>query len=223
MASKKQKQINVGQAKLAKMQALAQSLSFDAISTTDGKAREEVRVHAVNPNLRVTISHLDVKEFSDILNRAIDSGDYDRNPTNRSLLASMAKKSALRDEDKIVLAAITKNDPRLQEALSHLPDSGMSRSSTPMEITDAVTSFHVSRNMSISGGTCTIEMFFADGAEQIAVGDKVTIWLEDDTLFTGKITTLEHLSEHDMRFEAVDAMWYLKNNVGWEQPKRMKL
>lgn len=223
MASKKQKQISVGQVKLAKMQALAQSLSFDSIATTDGKVREEVRVHAVNPNLRVTISHLDVKEFSDILNRAIDSGDYDRNPTNRSLLASMAKKSALRDEDKIVLAAIAKNDPRLQDALSHLPDSGMSRSSTPMEITDAVTSFNVSRNMSISGGTCTIEMFFADGAEQIAVGDKVTIWLEDDTLFTGKITTLEHLSEHDMRFEAVDAMWYLKNNVGWVQPKRMKL
>ena len=223
----KKKQITLADkknaAKLARMQALAQSLSLDAIATTDGKSRDEVRVLAVNPNLRVSISHLDVTEFSDLLNRAIDSGDYDHNPTVRALLANMARRSEITDSDREVLSRLAANDPRIQKALLTSPTNGMSRSSTPVDITDAVTSVHVDRNMSISGGTCSIEMFYAEGAELLAVGDKITVWLEDDTLFVGKIMTISHADEHNMRLEAVDAMWYLKNNIGWIQPKRMKL
>ena len=218
----KKKQIQVN-AKLAKMQSLAQSLSLDSVVTTDGKAREAVRVLAVNPNLRVTISHLDVSEFSDLLNRAIDSGDYDHNPTIRALLTRLAKKSSLTDEDKQALMTIAVNDPRIQKALMTAPDNGMSRSATPIDITEAVTAIHITRNMSVSGGTCGIEMFYADGAELLSVGDKVSIFLEDDTLFVGKIMEVSHTDEHNMRLDAVDAMWFLKNNIGWIQPKRMTL
>ena len=218
----KKKQIQVN-AKLAKMQSLAQSLSLDSVATTDGKAREAVRVLAVNPNLRVTISHLDVSEFSDLLNRAIDSGDYDHNPTIRALLTRLAKKSSLTDEDKQALMTIAANDPRIQKALMTAPDNGMSRSTTPIDITEAVTAIHITRNMSVSGGTCGIEMFYADGAELLSVGDKVSIFLEDDTLFVGKIMEVSHTDEHNMRLDAVDAMWFLKNNIGWIQPKRMTL
>lgn len=218
----KKKQIQVN-AKLAKMQSLAQSLSLDSVATTDGKAREAVRVLAVNPNLRVTISHLEVSEFSDLLNRAIDSGDYDHNPTIRALLTRLAKKSSLTDGDKQALASIAANDPRIQKALMTAPDNGMSRSATPIDITEAVTAIHITRNMSISGGTCGIELFYADGAELLSVGDKVSIFLEDDTLFVGKIMEVSHTDEHNMRLDAVDAMWFLKNNIGWIQPKRMTL
>lgn len=218
----KKKQIQAN-AKLAKMQSLAQSLSLDSVATTDGKAREAVRVLAVNPNLRVTISHLDVSEFSDLLNRAIDSGDYDHNPTIRALLTRLAKKSSLTDEDKQALTTIAVNDPRIQKALMTAPDNGMSRSATPIDITEAVTAIHITRNMSVSGGTCGIEMFYADGAELLSVGDKVSIFLEDDTLFVGKIMEVSHTDEHNMRLDAVDAMWFLKNNIGWIQPKRMTL
>lgn len=223
----KKKQITLADkknaAKLARMQALAQSLSLESVATTDGKARDEVRVLAVNPNLRVTISHLDVTDFSDLINRALDSGDYDHNPTARVLLTAIARKSSIDDNDKQVLARLATNDPRIQKALMTSPADGMSRSSTPIEITDAVTGVHISRNMSISGGTCGVEMFYVEGAELLSVGDKITVWLEDDTLFAGKITSIEHTDEHNMRLNAVDAMWYLKNNIGWVQPKRMKL
>lgn len=223
----KKKQITLAEkknaAKLARMQALAQSLSLESVATTDGKARDEVRVLAVNPNLRVTISHLDVTDFSDLINRALDSGDYDHNPTARALLTAIARKSSIDDNDKQVLARLAANDPRIQKALMTSPADGMSRSSTPIEITDAVTGVHISRNMAISGGTCGVEMFYAEGAELLAVGDKITVWLEEDTLFAGKITSIEHTDEHNMRLNAVDAMWYLKNNIGWVQPKRMKL
>lgn len=223
----KKKQITLADkknaAKLARMQALAQSLSLESIATTDGKTRDEVRVLAVNPNLRVTISHLDVTDFSDLLNRAIDSGDYDHNPTARALLTAIARKSSIDDSDKQILARLAANDPRIQQALMRSPADGISRSSTPIEITDAVTGVHISRNMAISGGTCGVDMFYAEGAELLAVGDKITVWLEEDTLFVGKITSIEHTDEHNIRLNAVDAMWYLKNNIAWVQPKRMKL
>lgn len=207
---------------LKKARELAQKMGYDSIASTDGKPRENVRVLAVNPNMRVTVTHLDVKDMSDILNRCIDSGDYDRNPTTRRRLTAIAASGKLSLEDRKFLEQVAVNDPRIQSALLTTPGS-ISRGAIPMDITEPVKGFSVRRMMNNSGGSCSIDMVFVDGAEMIAVGDRVTIFLEDDTLFAGKIITIEHTDEHNMRLEAMDVMWYLKNNVAWIQPKRMKL
>lgn len=210
-------------AKLRSAQQLAASLSLDSLATEDGKSRESVSTFPANPNLRVTISHLSVKEFSDILNRAIDSGDYDRNPTIRRRLIAIAAKTSISKDDISFLESIAPNDPRIKEAILVADKDGMQRSSTPMDITDTVTDLSVKRDIEVQGGTCSLDMVAVEGAEIIAVGDKISVFVAEETLFAGKIMKIEHPDEHNMQLECVDAMWYLKNNIGWIQPKRMKL
>ena len=208
----------------ASAQKQALLAAANAQSIADGEKvgrRDKPSTLGVNPVCKVVAYIRNVRQGTDAAANYLASGDVDEDTELYRAVAKLASGRTLSQGEYALVAAASKESPRLTTALKMYGSSVSQRSSQRCDLSECVQNFSLSKSLKVQGGSCQlrIQVDSEDVARGIGLGDQFYIYLDEQCIFWGMCMEVTYPDEWNIDFTINDSMWYLKNQLVWIQNK----
>lgn len=208
----------------ASAQKQALLAAANAQSIADGEKvgrRDKPSTLGVNPVCKVVAYIRNVRQGTDAAANYLASGDVDEDTELYRAVAKLASGRTLSQGEYALVAAASKESPRLTTALQMYGSSVSQRSSQRCDLSECVQNFSLSKSLKVQGGSCQlrIQVDSEDVARGIGLGDQFYIYLDEQCIFWGMCMEVTYPDEWNIDFTINDSMWYLKNQLVWIQNK----
>ena len=206
----------------AQKQALLAAANAQSIAEGEKVGRrDKPSTLGVNPVCKVVAYIRNVRQGTDAAANYLASGDVDEDTELYRAVAKLASGQTLSQGEYALVAAASKESPRLTTALQMYGSSVSQRSSQRCDLSECVQNFSLSKSLKVQGGSCQlrIQVDSEDVARGIGLGDQFYIYLDEQCIFWGMCMEVTYPDEWNIDFTINDSMWYLKNQLVWIQNK----